>query len=193
MPIDIERTLRKIVRKAAKNLCFRKTHKIMSPRLCLDAYSDEIVSATELNRQSGRILDKAAEHPVTITRNDQYFALLLREDMANLIKGVKQSKNVVEILSTAFSLLRGDNISNENPYAWLKVFDLDDIQDLISELTKAFSLIESTSVNAWDLIGSIIYEWHESAIAISSPELANAFNDETDELLLTKPFLDNVV
>ena len=111
---------------------------------------------------------------------------------ADLVKGVKQSKNVIEILSTAFILLRGANISNENPYAWLTVFDLDDIQDFISELTKAFSLIDSTSVNAWDLIASIIYEWHESAIAISSPELANAFNDEIDEVLLTKPFLDNL-
>jgi hypothetical protein len=28
------------------------------------------------------------------------------------------------------------------------------------------------------LIDAIIYEWHESAIAISSPELAAAFNDK---------------
>ncbi len=27
-------------------------------------YSDELITVTELNRQSGRILDKALEHPV---------------------------------------------------------------------------------------------------------------------------------
>jgi hypothetical protein len=116
-----------------------------------------------------------------------------REDVSNLIKGVKQSKNVVEILSIAFRLLRGDEISSENPYAWLKIFDLDEIQDFIAELIKAYSLIESSSINAWDLIESIIYEWHESAIAISSPDLADAFNDETNEVLLTQPSVNNPV
>jgi hypothetical protein len=40
---------------------------------------------------------------------------------------------------------------------------------------------------AWDWIEATIYEWHESAIAISSPKLAAAFNDEIDEVLLTQP------
>jgi hypothetical protein len=31
------------------------------------------------------------------------------------------------------------------------------------------------------LIDAIIYEWHESAIAIISPELAAAFNNENKE------------
>jgi len=155
-----------------------------------NTYSDELISATELNRQSGRILDKAAERPVTITRNDQSFALLRREDMACLVKGIAQSKTIVEILSTAFNLLRGNDISSENPYAWLKVFDLDEIQDLTEEVIKAFRLTDA-SANAWDLVESIIHEWHESAIAISSPELAAAFNDETDEVLLTLPSVEN--
>jgi hypothetical protein len=163
----------------------------MSLASYLNAYSDEIITATELNRQPGTVLDKATEHPVTITRGDRAFALLPRENIAFLVKGVRQSRNVIEILSTAFRLLRGENISSENPCAWLKVFDLDEIGELIAELTRAFEMIESSSINAWDLIESIIYEWHESAIAISSPELANALNDETDEILLTPPFLDN--
>jgi hypothetical protein len=159
----------------------------MSTTLCVDAYQEEIIPATMLNRQSGTVLDKAAEHPITITRKDQYFALLPRENMTYLVKGVKQSKNVFEIFSVAFRLLRQQEISHENPYAWLKVFTVDDIQNLINELSDAFHLPESSSVNAWDLIESIIYEWHESSIAISSPYLATAFNDETDEILLTEP------
>ncbi len=31
------------------------------------------------------------------------------------------------------------------------------------------------------MIDALIYEWHESAIAIASPELAAAFNAETDD------------
>lgn len=39
-------------------------------------YGDELITATELNRQPGRVLDTAWERPVTITRNKQHFALL---------------------------------------------------------------------------------------------------------------------
>jgi len=45
------------------------------------------------------------EHPVTITRNDQSFALLRREEVTSLVKAATQSKAVFETLTVAFSLL----------------------------------------------------------------------------------------
>ena len=56
-------------------------------------YSDELISATELNRQPGRVLDIAQERPVTITRNDHAFALLRREQMAGLVKAAAQTRS----------------------------------------------------------------------------------------------------
>ncbi|MCE2975885.1 MAG: hypothetical protein LW851_06180, partial [Pseudanabaena sp. CoA8_M7] len=73
-------------------------------------YSDELVTATELNRQPGRILDKALEHPITITRNDQSFALLRREDVALFVKTAQHSREIVELLNTAFRLLLNQKI-----------------------------------------------------------------------------------
>ena len=146
-----------------------------------NAYSDELVTATELNRQPGKVLDKAYEHPITITRNDQSFALLRREDVAYLVKGVTQSKAVFEALSVAFRLLLGQKIGYEHPYGWLSVFDADELQEFIKEVSEAFRLTD-TSNQAWDLIDAIIHEWHESAIAkltegiaITGPDLAAAF------------------
>jgi len=150
----------------------------MSMAIFSNAYSDELVTATELNRQPGKVLDKAYEHPITITRNDQSFALLRREDVAYLVKGVTQSKAVFEVLSVAFRLLLGQKIGYEHPYGWLRVFDADELQDFIKEVSEAFRLTD-TSNEAWDLIDATIHEWHESAIAITSPDLAAAFNDET--------------
>ncbi|WP_375449153.1 hypothetical protein [uncultured Nostoc sp.] len=164
----------------------------MSLAIFSNAYSDELITATELNRQPGRILDKACEHPVTITRNDQSFALLRREDVAYLVKGMAQSKAAFEVVSAASGLVMGKKINSEHPYGWLGVFDADDLQDLIKELSDAFRLAD-ISKNAWDLIDAIIHEWHESAIAISSPELAAAFNDEIDEIELTQPFVKSAV
>ncbi|MBD2384441.1 hypothetical protein H6G32_03235 [Cylindrospermum sp. FACHB-282] len=148
----------------------------MSIAIFTNAYSDELVTATELNRQPGKVLDKACERPITITRNDQSFALLRREDVAYLVKGVAQSKVVFEVLSVAFRLLLGQEIGYEHPYGWLRVFDADDLQDFIQEVSEAFRLTD-TSNHAWDLIDAIIHEWRESSIAISSSELAAAFND----------------
>jgi hypothetical protein len=155
-------------------------------------YSDELITATELNRQPGRVLDKALEHPVTITRNDQSFALLPREEVTSLVKAATQSKAVFEALTVAFSLLLEKEISFEHPYGWLSVFEKDDLQDFIKELSDAFRLIDS-STTAWDLIEATIHEWHESAIAITSPELAAAFSAETDEVLLKSPSAQSAV
>jgi hypothetical protein len=153
-------------------------------------FSDELITATELNRQPGRVLDKALEHPVTITRNDQSFALLRREEVTFLVKTATQSKTVFELLTVAFSLLLGKEIGFENPYGWLRVFDSDDLQDFIKEVSEAFRLIDSSS-RTWNMIDAIIHEWHESAIAIASPELAAAFSDEIDEVPLTQPSAQN--
>ena len=153
-------------------------------------FSDELITATELNRQPGRVLDKALEHPVTITRNDQSFALLRREEVTFLVKTATQSKTVFELLTVAFSLLLGKEIGFENPYGWLTVFDSDDLQDFIKEVSEAFRLIDSSSTT-WNMIDAIIHEWHESAIAIASPDLAAAFSDKIDEVPLTEPSAQN--
>ncbi|MBW4615410.1 MAG: hypothetical protein KME21_19465 [Desmonostoc vinosum HA7617-LM4] len=145
-------------------------------------YSDELITATELNRQPGRVLDKALERPVTITRNDQSFALLRREEVTSLVKTATQSQAVFEALTVAFSLLLGKKIGFEHPYGWLSVFDFDELQEFITELSEAFRLINS-STTAWEMIDAIIHEWHESSIAIASPELAAAFSAENDEKL----------
>ena len=97
--------------------------------------------------------------------------------MTYLVKGVTQSKAVFEVLSVAFGLLLGQKIGDEHPYGWLSVFDADELQEFIKEVSEAFRLTDTFN-EAWDLIDAIIYEWHESAIAISSPELAAAFNDK---------------
>jgi hypothetical protein len=61
----------------------------------------------------------------------------------------------------------------------LKVFDEAELSELIAEIEKDYRLVESEPA-ACDRIEATIYKWHESAIAISSPELIAAFSDEID-------------
>ncbi len=162
----------------------------MTSDIWSNVYSDELVTATELNRQPGRILDKALDHPVTITRNDQSFALLRREKVASLVKAARHGRDVFELLSVAFRLLLRQKIGTEHPYGWLRVFDQEDLQEFITEVSEAYRS-GNFCEQAWDELDAIIHEWHESALAISSPEIAAAFSDEFDELPLTQPLTES--
>lgn len=149
-------------------------------------YSDKIITATDLNRQPGRILDMALERPVTITRNDQSFALLPRNDMAQLVKVAQQTSTVLEAIDVAYRLRLQEQIDTEHPYGWLNVFEPDELSDFIEDVMSAFRALGSKP-KAWDRLDAIIHQWHESAIAIQSDELAEAFSDEHDEVLLAQP------
>jgi hypothetical protein len=152
-------------------------------------YSDRLITATELNRQPGRVLDLAWEHPVTITRNDKHFALLPREDMACLVKAATQTKVAFEMINIAYRLRLGEPINCDHAYGWLKVFDNEELSELIAEVESAFKI--GSKAGVWDALEGVIHEWHESAIAVQSSELAEAFSDKDDEVPLTQPTLNN--
>ncbi|MFB2918800.1 hypothetical protein [Aerosakkonema funiforme] len=158
----------------------------MSIETSTNVYGDEIVTATELNRQPERILDIALEHPVTINHNDRYFALLPREQMAFWVKATNVSKTVFELINIAYRLRLGEQIDPNHTYEWLKVFDAEELSQLIAEVETEFRQI-GLETGAIDKLDAVIHEWYESALANSSPELAIAFIDEVDEVLLTQP------
>lgn len=148
-------------------------------------YSDDLFTATDLNRQSGQVLDRAFEHPVTITRNEQSFALLRREEMANLVKGKFQLELALQITLTINQLNSGEKVGSEHPYGWLAVFDAEELNELNVEIRSAVR--HCSDAGNWDLLDAVIHEWRESAIAIESSELAAAFNDEINQVPLTQP------
>lgn len=154
-------------------------------------FSDDLVSATELNRQSGSILDKAAERPITITRNDQHFVLLRREEAACQVKRAVYSETVFELLNTAFTLIASGNIGSEHPYGWINVFDSDELKIFVREVVEAYRTVTSGKEN-WDYLDAVIHEWHESAIAINSPELMEAWNSDYEEVPLTSPWAEAI-
>lgn len=158
-------------------------------------YSDELITATELNRQPGRVLDKALEHSVTITRNDQSFALLRRENVASFVKAAQHSREIVELLNTAFRLLLKQKIGTEHPYSWLGVFDEDELNEFIDELMSVYRSIDLYE-KAWDELEVIIHEWHESSLAIANPDFEAACSQkssEREEVSLSQPINEKAV
>ncbi|MCP2727573.1 hypothetical protein [Limnofasciculus baicalensis] len=90
-------------------------------------------------------------------------------------------------------LEKKEKIDNEHPYHWLKVFDPEELNQLIDEVMSVYRSVD-LSAKAWDELEGIIHEWHESALAISNPDIEAAFSQESDELeevILSQPLDEN--
>ena len=88
----------------------------------------------------------------------------------------------IEAIEIAIQLIKGETISSNHPYAWLMVFDSEDLNDFLTEVQ---SKIED-SPKAWEEIEALIYEWHESALVISSGVLDEMFYQEKENLIVQK-------
>ena len=139
-------------------------------------YSDCLFSSSELNRRSGYVLDTALTKPVTITRNNDSFALLKRELMANMAKGLEQMDNISQLMNVAYRLSDQQEVESNNEFKWVEEFDSEERAELVNEVYSALELAKST--DDWDEVAAVIHEWRESALAIASEELSEAVSEE---------------
>src|SRR5690606_21041044 len=102
-------------------------------------FEDQIFTATDLNRRGGAILDLALSKPVTITRNDQHFALLRRELVADLSALRDQVNMFTEVMGAIRSMQSGNKLHDDHPYRWLQIYEADDLAVMSDELMEAFA------------------------------------------------------
>jgi hypothetical protein len=152
-------------------------------------FGDEIFTATDLNRRAGYVLDEAKHHPVTITRNEESFALFPRKDASRLVEAASHAGRMVDLV-TAISTYR--QVSNDIPaghaFEWLNAFDMDDLKTLLAEVYGAFRAARAFEAE-WDDFEAVLHEWHESAIAVRRETLAAAFAATMEEVPLTRPLV----
>ena len=150
-------------------------------------FSDEIFTATDLNRRAGHVLDEAKRHPVTITRNEEAFVLLPRKDASRLVEAASNAGRMVDLV-IAISTYRqvGKNVPPGHAFEWLNAFDMEDLDTLLTEVYGAFRDVRAFET-PWDDFEAVLHEWHESAIAVRSETLAAAFAALAEEVPLTPP------
>jgi hypothetical protein len=152
-------------------------------------FGDEIFTATDLNRRAGQVLDEARNRPVTITRNDETFALLLRKDASRMMEAASNGRLMVDLV-TAVSTYRqaGAPVPVGHPFEWLNAFDREELRELLTEMNGVFRRATDAEIS-WRDFDAALHEWHESAIALRSEALAAAFAAPTGEVPLTQPVL----
>lgn len=132
-------------------------------------YNDTIYTSRDLNRSTAKVLDKALEEPVTITRNNDSFALLRREKMGDMSKKILYTRVVAYLYEAICKVNMQQVLDPGDPYKWVDKFDREEHIDLLSELSSAMQHSENT--DDWEELRCLILEWSESAIAISSDDL----------------------
>lgn len=150
-------------------------------------FGDEIFTATDLNRRAGHVLDEATNRPVTITRNDESFALLKRSEASRMVETASNAKLMVDLV-TAISTYRqaSAQIPIGHTFEWLNAFHIDELKTLLAEAHMSFRRAADAEIS-WDNFEAVLHEWHESATAIRSDTLAAAFSATREEVPLTPP------
>lgn len=150
-------------------------------------FQDEIFTATDLNRRAGHVLDEATNRPVTITRNEESFALLKRSEAARMVEAASNARLMVDLVTVISAYSQANSrIPIGHIFEWLNAFDIDERKSLGTEMYECFCRAADGEM-AWDTFESVLHEWRESAIAIRSDAHAAAFSAPGEEVPLTQP------
>jgi prevent-host-death family protein len=136
-------------------------------------YQDKVFQATDLNRKHAHVLDCARKGPVTISRNNELFALLPREQAAELVHSVHVLKEITEVLAAALVAARGGDAL---PLHWVNAFDLDDVTAMREDLMAAIAAA-GCGDGTWSDVESLLHQWRESGLALKSGVLSDALSD----------------
>ena len=138
------------------------------PNSTLDTFAlfgDQVFSSTDLNRRPGEILNHASEAPVTVSRNNEQFALLRREQVASLVNSLNRVQTALLVLLGADAAMSGRDLPPS--VAWLSGFNHDDLRKLRSEVLKIASRAAFGNAD-WNQVDAVIHEWRQSALVAQS-------------------------
>jgi hypothetical protein len=149
-------------------------------------FGDEVFTSTDLNRRSGEVLNHARLRPVTISRNNEQFALLRREQAAKLVHSFNKIQGGLAILVGVDAAISGRDLPPS--VSWLRIYEKDDLQKLHTELLHAMAQVVFGS-EEWGYVDAVIHEWKESAVVAQNGLLDSVMynSSEEEELPLPSP------
>jgi len=158
--------------------------------LDLAVFADDVFTSTDLNRRAAEVLNSARTRPVTISRNNEQFALLRRDQAAALMQAARAIGITAGLLRDAGRLLAGEPVDS-----WLRGFGPEDLRTFSDELLAATSAVAAKLTSGeradWEDVLAIIHEWHESALVAQSGTLEASLNESSDEIPLADPRLQS--
>jgi len=134
------------------------------------AFSDFIVSATDLRKNQKRWFEAASRRPITINYGQQRLALINREEIHNLYV----EKHYAELILRVCEEFAKEQKSNTFP--WVEYLDDEDRKEFHRELLTC--AIKSIITSDWTQLEYLIEDWKATAETEHSPEIVKALQDE---------------
>lgn len=151
----------------------------MTPMMRYPMFADEVISSTELTRNTSEVLDQALKGPVTISRRSEQFALLSRSTAARMTRTLVAATLAVEHLEEILRV-KATHRARAAHYSWMQVYEKDDLEKFQSELMEA-TLRALSDEGEPSEVGDLIHEWRESGMAVQSGVIDNVMHDPSVE------------
>lgn len=142
---------------------------------------EDLGTASELQKHTKAMLDRASRHPVSIPRERKGDAITLvnRALWHQALSAMEETKTLA-----AVALLLSDTLKHleqrryPSDLAWLTEFDEDDLQEFFGEYAAAV-MSAVTGTASWDTPTVVIEQWRRSAALLQNPELREHLENET--------------
>lgn len=139
---------------------------------------EEIVSATELQRDMKRVLQEAEQRPVYVRRpGGTVITMVDRNSWVHATQAQDWLTRTANVM--LYILMRARELPAEPPtdFNWLKLFSLEDLREFTQELGEALQSA-SAGLRPFTDVDAVLKEWHRSAVALADEQL-QARLDET--------------
>jgi len=138
------------------------------------AFSDEIITSSELKRHWSQWIKKAHDHPVTIMYKNDPLALVSRKLINELSKQIYYTYLLVSFSQNYIENRTG----RRSALSWAAYLSDRDRRDFFKELLSAYE--ESYAKDDWSIIQDVLDDWKATAEVERSPELSKALMAEED-------------
>lgn len=145
---------------------------------------DQVFNSTTLAKQASMVLDQADKGVVTITRNNEAYAILNREQASWLVPANKYLSEACYVLAAASQRISSNAVDQENPCPWVASIDTKHLKEMLTEITSILAKVASDD-SQWEELDAVIYEWHRSAIAAADADLRTAFQAPIEAIPLS--------
>jgi hypothetical protein len=145
---------------------------------------EDLGTASELQKHTKAMLDRASKRPVSIPRERKGDAITLVNralwhQALTAMESMKTLAAISQLLSD--TLKHTERRRYPSDLAWLAEFDEDDLQEFFGEYVTAV-MGAVTGTRSWDTVDTVIEQWRRSALVLQDEGLRERLTREAENV-----------
>ncbi len=145
--------------------------------------AENVTTATKLAKDTSRVLDDAAKGPIILYRgNKPAITLVDRASWCDAAIAKTWLSTLSTIICYALNRFAGrTDAGYPSEFAWLRLFEDDDVRDFITELNAAVISALHTG-RSWERVDAVVDEWRRSAALLEDDEMRARFSQTLEDV-----------